>query len=84
MMETGGDVAMKRWPKFDALCDICAEYSRNVELHTGGLLKDDNGNPRRNLTTLVISSGEKKLLTQRITKGDLDKAAELIQNQLGA
>lgn len=75
---------MKRWPKFDALCDICEGYNRCVELHVGGLVKDAKGNRHRNLTTLVISSGEKKLLTQRIVKGDLDKAAEAIQAQLGA
>lgn len=72
---------VKHWPKFNALCDICEEYNRNVELHTGGLLKDAKGNARRNLTTMVISSGERKLLTQRVIKGDLDKAAEAIQNQ---
>lgn len=78
------EVKMRHWPKFDALCDICEDYSRNVELHVGGLTKDANGNQRRKLTTLVISSGEKKLLTQRIVKDDLDRAAEAIQEQLGA
>lgn len=71
------------WPKFNALCDICKDYARTVELHAGELLKDSKGNAYRNLTTMTISSGERKLLKQRIVKGNLDKAAEAIQNQLG-
>ena len=78
------EVTMVQWPKFNALYDICETYGRTVELHTGGLTKDDKGNNRRNLSLLVVSSGEKKLVSQRIVKGDLDKAAEAIQTKLSA
>jgi len=72
-----------RWPKFNALCETCRNYGRYVELHVGGLKKDAGGNTYRELTTLTIGTKDHPLLSQRIPKGNLDRAAELIQKQLG-
>lgn len=77
------DAGAMQWPRFVALCETCKPYGRHVELHVGELEKDSSGNMVRKLTTLSIGIGERRLLSQRILKGNLDKAAELIERQLG-
>ncbi len=77
------DAGEIQWPKYAALCDASKNYHRHAELHVGKLERNSAGQMSRKLTTLSIGISDRRLLSQRIPRGNLDRAAELIQEQLG-